>query len=162
MNEDLIIEMVDDFLKPFGCDSDLDSDFFYSTEEERVYFSILSSERSDRLFKEYILSHFNYKVSNIFIISLLHEVGHHFTYSFFTRAEKRKAQMEKYRISAELAKNDTDEVYSSYFDISIEKVATEWAINYYKENKKRCDDFYFQFQKTLFEEYLKAGLTIPF
>ena len=50
LNEDLLVEMVDEFLEPFGCDSDFDADFSYDPEDETICFSIAITERSNRLF----------------------------------------------------------------------------------------------------------------
>lgn len=158
LNEDLLVEMVDEFLEPFGCDSDFDSDFFYDAEEERVYFSILSAERSERLFKEYILKTFNVNIENIFMISLLHEVGHHFTIYNFSAPELKKAHKEKEKIEKELNKADNDLTFSRYFDINIEKVATEWAINYYLSHQARCEKFFKAFSEKLHEEYKRFGV----
>lgn len=158
-NEEALIELVDNFLTPFGCDSDLDSDFSYDSEDDRVYFSIIVSERSDRLFKQYISNEFHFDVSNIFIISLLHEVGHAQTLWQFSQKQIQSAHRAKKSIEKKLEKNNSDEIYSQYFDLSIEKAATAWAVNYYKNNKARCDEFYSLFEKTLHEEFKRIGLT---
>lgn len=159
LNEDLLVTIVDEFLSPFGCDSDFDSDFSFDPEDDRVYFSVIVAERADRLFKEYVAKTFNYSIPNIFMLSLLHEVGHFFTLYTFSKEEIKKARKVKKHIEKELEKNNSDEVYSRYFDLSIEKVATEWAINYYKENTKRCEDFYSKFLQTLKAEYKRLGVT---
>lgn len=158
LNEDLLVEMIDNFLEPFGCDSDFDSDFFYDAEEERVYFSILIAERSERLFKEYILKTFHVNIENAFMISLLHEVGHHYTLNKFSKREIKKAHLEKQKIEQELEKSDNDLTYSRYFDINIEKIATEWAVKYYTTHQKKCDDFYKAFSQMLHEEYKRLGV----
>lgn len=160
LNEDLLVEMVDDFLSPFGCDSDFDSDFFYDSEEQRVYFSIIVSERSDRLFKEYIEKEFHFNVTNIFMISLLHEVGHFFTLKNFSKKKIRAAHEEKDIIAEALEMdNSNDEIYSLYFNLDIEKAATAWAVKYYKEHTKRCEDFYKSFIEVLQAEYKRLGVT---
>lgn len=159
LNEDLLVSLVDDFLEPFGLDSDFDSDFSYDPDDERVYFSIAVSERADRLFKQYVLSHFHFKISNIFMISLLHEVGHAFTLGNFSKMEIKTDHFEKETIEEMLDADDSDDIYSLYFDLKIEKVATEWAVNYYKENTKRCEDFYSKFVNALRAEYKRLGVT---
>lgn len=159
LNEDLLVSLVDDFLEPFGLDSELDSDFGYDSEDERVYFSILYTERSDRLFKQYIQKEFNFDPPNLFMISLLHEVGHAYTLPTFSKTIIKATNKAKKLIEKELEKNDSDTIYSSYFDLSIEKVATAWAVDYYKSNKTRCDEFYSRFEKTLLSELHKIGLT---
>lgn len=159
LNEDLFVSLVDEFLEPFGIDSDFSSDFSYDPEDERVYFSIMVSERADRLFKQYVLSHFHFEISNIFMISLLHEVGHAFTLNSFSKMEIKNDHLAKETIEEMLHADDSDDIYSLYFDLKIERVATAWAINYYKANKKRCDDFYLKFVSALKKEYLRLGLT---
>lgn len=159
LNEDLLVSLVDDFLEPFGLDSDFDSDFSYDPSEDRVYFTVIVSERSDRLFKQYISNEFHFDPPSIFMISLLHEVGHAYTLSSFSQMKIKNAHRAKKLIEQELAKNDSDSVYSQYFDLKIEKVATAWAVEYYKANRKRCDDFYSIFEKTLKKEYERIGLT---
>lgn len=160
LNEDLLVEMVDNFLEPFGCDSDFSSDFSYDPEDERVYFSIAFSERADKLFKEYVLKKFNFEIKNIFIMSLLHEVGHFFTLNTFSKMEIENDHLAKEVIEEMLDADDSDdEIYSLYFDLKIERVATAWAVDYYKSNKKRCDNFYLNFVQTLKAEYERIGLT---
>ena len=159
LNEDLLISIVDDFLKPFGCNSDFDTDFSYDPEDERVYFSIAISERAERLYKEYVKKVFHFNFSNIFLMCLLHEVGHFYTLHTFSKIRLTTAHEAKEIIEEALKMDDCDEIYSLYFDVSIEKVATAWAIDYYKANKKRCDNFYLKFQNALKSEYKRLGVT---
>lgn len=159
LNEDLLVEMVDEFLEPFGCDSDFSSDFSYDPEDDRVYFSIIVAERSDRLFKQYVSTHFHFETPSIFMLSLLHEVGHAYTLHTFSKMRLETAHEAKKIIEEALEMDDSDEIYSLYFDLSIEKVATAWAVDYYKANRKRCDDFYSRFLQTLKAEYERIGLT---
>ena len=159
LNEDLLVEMVDEFLEPFGCDSDFSSDFSYDPEDDRVYFSIMVTERSDRLFKQYVSTHFHFETPSIFMLSLLHEVGHAYTLHTFSKMRLETAHEAKKLIEEALEIDNSDEIYSLYFDLSIEKVATAWAVDYYRANRKRCDDFYSRFLQTLKAEYERIGLT---
>ena len=159
LNEDLLVEMVDEFLEPFGVDSDFSSDFSYDPEDDRVYFSIIVAERSDRLFKQYVSTHFHFETPSIFMLSLLHEVGHAYTLHTFSKMRLETAHEAKKIIEEALEMDDSDEIYSLYFDLSIEKVATAWAVDYYKANRKRCDNFYSRFLQTLKAEYERIGLT---
>ena len=163
LDTDILVSLVDTFLEPLGVSSDFDSDFYYDPEDELVYFSVLFTDRSDRLWKEYIKKTFSFEVDNIFMLSLLHEVGHHYTLNTFSRMRIKTAHQAKELINEELGKLDPsdpayDVVYSNYFDLSIEKVATAWAIDYYKANKKRCDDFYSIFEKELHKQYKALGV----
>ena len=159
LDEDLLVSLVDEFLKPFGCDSDFSSDFSYDPEDERVYFSIAVTERADRLFKSYVKKTFHFNIPHIFMISLLHEVGHFYTLHTFSKMRLEAAHSAKDLIEEALKMDDDDEIYSLYFDLSIEKVATAWAVDYYRKNMKRCEDFYSKFEKTLKAEYERIGWT---
>ena len=159
LNKDLLVEMVDEFLEPFGCDSDFSSDFSYDPNDDKVYFSIIVAERSDRLFKEYVSTHFHFETPSIFMLSLLHEVGHAYTLHTFSKMRLKTAHEAKEIIEEALKMDNSDEIYSLYFDLSIEKVATAWAVDYYKANRKRCDDFYSKFLQVLKAEYKRIGLT---
>lgn len=159
LNEDLLVEMVDEFLEPFGVDSDFSSDFSYDPEDDRVYFSIIVTERFDRLFKQYVSTHFHFETPSIFMLSLLHEVGHAYTLHTFSKMRLKTDHEAKKLIEEVLEIDNSDEIYSLYFDLSIEKVATAWAVDYYKANRKRCDDFYSKFLQTLKAEYERIGLT---
>ena len=159
LNEDLLVEMVDEFLEPFGCDSDFGADFSYDPEDDTIYFSIAVTERANRLFKSYIEKTFHFNVPHIFMISLLHEVGHFYTLHTFSKMRIETAHSAKDLIEEALKMDNDDEIYSLYFDLSIEKVATAWAVDYYRKNMKRCEDFYSKFEKTLKAEYERIGLT---
>lgn len=158
LNTDILVEIVDEFLAPLDCDSDFDADFYYDEEENTVYFSVLVAERAERLFKQYVKTTFNFETPNIFVLSLLHEVGHAQTLGNFSKKEKRNAHKQKEIIEKELKINDNDEVYSRYFDINIEKVATAWAVKYYQENVARCEKFYNIFEKELHKQFIELGL----
>lgn len=159
LNEDLLVSLVDEFLKPFGIDSDFSSDFSYDPEDERVYFSIMVSERADRLFKQYVSSHFHFETPSIFMLSLLHEVGHAYTMPTLSKLRIDADHQAKEIIEEALSIDDDDEIYSLYFDLGIERVATAWAVDYYKAHKERCDNFYSKFLNALKSEYERMGLT---
>lgn len=159
INQELLIDMVDDFLKPFGVDSDFSSDFSYDPEDDRVYFSLLIGERQERLFRKYVQEKFNYTIPNIFMLTLLHEVGHAYTFFSFSKDEIRTARRAKEHLEKELKRNNIDSVYIRYFDLPIEKVATEWAIAYYKKHTRRCENFWSKFKEILQEEYNRLGVT---
>ena len=160
---DRLVEIVDEFVAPFGLDSDYDADFYYDSEETRVYFSIVISERSVRLFKEYIKNTFNFDAPNIFMISLLHEIGHAETLDTVSTKQLKADHKAKEALTQALdaMSNDDpnyDKVFSTYFDLTIEKIATQWAVDYYKANRKKCDDFYSIFLNALQKEFKRIDL----
>lgn len=159
INYDVLVEAVDEFLEPFGCDSDYDNDFFYDKSENTVYFSIIVSERADRLFKEYVKKTFHFSTPNVFMMSLLHEVGHAYTLGNFSRTALKTDMDAKAMLEDALSMKDDDELFSMYFDLEVEKAATAWAVDYYKANTERCEQFYAKFLKILKNELIKIGLS---
>lgn len=157
--EDVLVSLVDEFLEPFGCTAEFSNDFSYCPEDNEITFTILYSERADRLFREYIKSHFSFEVPNLFMMSLLHEVGHAMTLFTFSKTEMENAHHAKELIENDLKEEDTDETFSKYFDLDIEKVATEWAVNYYRSNSEKIEDFYLKFEKTLHQAFTELELT---
>lgn len=66
--------------------------------------------------KEYgfVLTHKNW-----FVLSVLHELGHHYTIEYFTVEEWNKSQHE--------CEHENEHYYEP-----VEKIATDWAVEYYK------------------------------
>ena len=159
LNEDLLVSLMDEFLEPFGLDSDFDSDFYYDPEEERVYFTVLMTEKSDRLFKQYILNEFSFCPPSIFMMSILHEIGHAFTYYDLPIEVIIEDNKEKKQIEELYNLYEQDETYLRYFDLKMERVATEWAVKYYKEHEKEVGDFFLKFVNALNKEYKRLELT---
>lgn len=73
--------------------------------------------------------------------SVLHEVGHHFTQD----DELYENDLEMRAILALVPTPTTDEGYRNianmYFDLPSEYEATEWAINYVRNNYTECQQF---------------------
>lgn len=75
---------------------------------------------------------------NVRIISLLHEIGHFATFDMQEWLD-RNAEVEKL---TERYYNDEisyEELNYAYWNLPNEYKATEWAVNYYKSNKEKCD-----------------------
>lgn len=136
----------------------LDADFYYHTEKEKVFFSLLVSERSDRCFKTFINRNYQFEVSSdieLFVISVLHEIGHHKTIFKMPDYVYNFSEDEENRIHAELKKNDTDEIYSRYFYLPAEIIATDWAMKWVKKHPKKFKALAEEVQSLLNDFYAK-------
>ena len=118
----------------------LDADFWYDCITEEVHFSIIMSERGDRCFKKFFRKQYGIDLKTsveLFVMSVLHEIGHYYTYDDVTDDIFNYCKDEEERIQAELEINDTDEIYSRYFYLPDEIVANDWAAAWYKDHPKK-------------------------
>ena len=118
---------IDNFTRNFNCTASLGSDFCYLSNYNLIYYS-LSSTSNDDTFYNFINSNFSNTNIDIFIWSLLHEIGHKITENRFNDKE-----WEEYNhfISHWNEKKLSDDVY---YNLPIEYAATSWAANYIKDH----------------------------
>lgn len=130
---------MDKFLKPFGLKSCLGADFSYHTITETIQFCLAIDENQNDFFVEFIEKNFDYKVRDIFLVSLLHEVGHHFTLEDFDDEEWNDDHLKKVFIEATITEENYKEKSFQYFSLPIEFAATAWAIDYLKSHEKEVN-----------------------
>ena len=152
-------------LAPFGiAKAVLSNTYSYLWEKEIVTFTVFESEFEDEWFKEFIYERFGYAVNEYgFIISLLHEVGHHNTYDDIDVSTINFCSDEKARISREMEDAEDESVAKAlewqYFNLPDEIVATEWAVNFAKENPEVIKEMWDTLKQELLKFYKKNDLT---
>lgn len=100
-----------------------------------ITYTILVSKRMDDMFYDYAKS-LGLKVDcGIFILSLLHEVGHHITY------DDIDVDTWNYDIDVKATLTDSDEDCQEYFRLESEKVATQWAVNFINNHYVEVERF---------------------
>lgn len=152
-----IDELVNNFCEKFGCTAEFGAEFCYYHSDETVCYSLAVVEESDKTWKEYVKDTFNFRITNIFMFSLLHEIGHHFTMDKFSPIYQRKEDAVVRKIEKNLSKSD-DEVLDKklrlqYFDLPMEKVATKWAVKYYRTHRQAINRFYRKLEKEIHKFY---------
>lgn len=107
--------------------------FFYSPDDELICFTFNENEESNREWKKFLAEEFNFTLTkeNLFTMSILHELGHHYTVSFFSDEQWEEEATEKPLFGLTGAERD-----QAYFRLPIEKAATEFAIKCYTKNKE--------------------------
>ena len=148
---------VSSVLKPYGIKNAFYDDeigYCYFPGDGKVSFKIIEEDFSDELFIDFIRENFGYTVFNSFIISLLHEVGHHYTLDLIDDETNAFCEFEKERISVDLAnattKEEIKELNYQYFNLPDEIEATAWAVEYAEKHpqqikrmwRKVCDALY--------------------
>ena len=116
---------------------DFDDDFCADVVNKIVYVESKEHIEEDRLIQEFVQEKFKV-LMDPFLIGILHEVGHIMTYD-------EQKNDERSLLYALLAINYNEKEYEEYskmyFSIPAEFEATKWAVNYYINHKKLCDNF---------------------
>ena len=153
---------IDSFLEKFGCTSEPALKFQYC-EDDVIQYSILITDKFDKTFTDYARKKGFPEKLDIFVLSLLHEIGHHKTIDYvpFHIRLGNKIMKKIYDLSIKINYGWLEKVAYKYYDLYVERIATEWAINYAKENieelinleKSIYDELYMIYDKTGILEY---------
>ena len=135
------LEIIDDIINNFtethfGVCASMDTDFFYDPEEDDVTYAFVVSEKNDRMFMECVHSIAPNLTCDIFLLSLLHEVGHHYTWDNLTYEEQCYSPSGK-----------------EYYYCPKEIVATKWAIEYILSHVAEVKTFWEELQPHIIKFY---------
>lgn len=117
---DKINQILNDFLAPFECECELGTDFEYITTDSLIRYALVVPGGSSEAFLHHVEQLFPNIKADIFIWSVLHELGHHETVDDF-EDEDWEDYMEK------CGRGLSNE---AYFELDIEDAATRWAGEY--------------------------------
>lgn len=150
-------------LKNFGVKAKLSTEYAYYFSKALVTFKLTENTIEDELFNQFIFDRFGYQVENTFIISLLHEVGHHLANDEIEGALYNFCWDEKDRIEKAMknatTENEIKELEYQYFALPDEIMATQWAVNFARNNVMECDIMWENIKTALYKFYKKNGLT---
>ncbi len=148
-------------LKPFGISSaSLSDEYAYYFEDESVSFK-LTSAIEDKWFNEFIAERFNYVCDVPFVLSLLHEIGHHKANDEIEGAIYDFCIAEKERINEEMQTANADQSRAlewQYFNLPDEIMATQWAVNYAKEHPKKIQNMWERMKADILAFYAENDL----
>lgn len=128
-------------------------------------------EIQDNVWLEWIKETFDFECDNVFMISLLHEAGHLATWTDFKKFHSKDFVFSQDEtkvcddISRDLCAHGMANTKAfkdncrRYNAIPIEKIATQWAVNFYKNYKKDVKKCYNKICKILIKFYKKNGVT---
>jgi len=106
--------------------------FCFMPDDEVITFTYDEPTEANSEWKKFLKESFNFDLTNenVFTMSILHELGHHYTVDLFTDEEWTEQATEK------ALENVADSEYcQAYFNLPIEKKATEYAVSAYKQNE---------------------------
>jgi hypothetical protein len=133
---------ITNLVTPFGIDKAvMQEEWMYDFGLNRVEFT-LQQDWSDEAYNYFLEQEFHLKNPNVFVISLLHEVGHHMTDDDFDDMDSLFIYAQKQKVLSRLKRAKTDKeriaIEQDYFRIADEYAATAWAVDYYTNNRKEC------------------------
>lgn len=109
------------------------ADFFYCEAENVIEFSLLETPKQNKLFMEFCFDNgLKYDMGS-FLMSFLHELGHHetlFAIDELTYNDNWKTKM---------TLTNSEEDMIKYYNLEVEKEATLWAIDFANENRENLE-----------------------
>jgi hypothetical protein len=149
-------------VKRFGISKAVcSSEYSYIFEDESITFKLTEGTTEDEWFAEFIKERFGYEVKYPFVISLLHEVGHHKANDDIDGMVYDFCMAEKERINAEMQDADADRSKAlewQYFNLPDEIMATQWAVAYAKKHPKIVEKMWAEMAVALMDFYRVNGV----
>ena len=145
-----INNIINNFVSKFECTAEMGLDFSYYYATNTIEWTFFITEITDDSFIKFLEEKFPDINCNIFIWSLLHEVGHHETIDSWTYEEQECFDKEKDRIQALFNQTSSSEYCFQYYSLPDEMLATTWAANYIRNNKDEIRTFYEEFRSGIY------------
>lgn len=146
-----IENILNKFLEPFECKSELGSDFSYWYSESLICFALAVTESNDIDFREFCKELQPELHCDIFLLSFMHELGHHETLDEWNDEEYLDMKIQKEQINK--MKVSQREKNFMYFNIPDERRATEWGLQYIMEHKTEIALLWNRLQQAIFQFY---------
>ena len=148
-------------VKMFGIEDIRMADWGYYSNDYSIEYTLFENRIEDELFLDFVKERFNYKPLNNFMLSLFHEIGHHYTYDEATESDiiYDFCQAEKNRIENEMqfvkSEKDAKRLEYQYFNLPDEIIATQWAVDYMQNNKEEVKAMWKRIEKEIVRFYEK-------
>lgn len=142
-----ISRIINEFLKPFECTARMGTDFCYLYHKNLIFYSIVWMNNGAEDFLNSVLRLEPEVEADIFLWSLLHEIGHHETYDEISDEENDYCDDTKKKIEEGELPNEL------YYDMIDERLATEWAVEYANTHKEELKAFWGKLQPAIMDFY---------
>ena len=149
-----ISRVINEFLKPFECTARMGTDFCYLYHKSLIFYSVLWTNNGAEDFLNSVLRLKPEVDADIFLWSLLHELGHHETYDEIDDEENDYCDETKKRIEAGELPNEM------YYNLTDERMATEWAVEYANTHKEELAKFWEKLQAAILNFYEVNGVKV--
>lgn len=153
----MIDKVLNDFLEPFEAIAEMGDTFCYCLVSSTINYTLLEEPE-----EKYFLNHVFSLAPDLagydgFLISFLHELGHHYTLDELSEDEVDESLSAKYRISDEYTDGRVD-LQEEYYNLPDEAAATNWAIEYIRNNREKIDEFWSKLLNAIVQFY-EANVT---
>ena len=152
---------IEKFYKNLGYDEIecfLDADFAYYQTTNEISYSLLTMPVNDAAFSEYLKEKYpDAPQINMFVFSLLHELGHYLTLPLISKKKRRKWRKKKKMLEKTRIYSDSDKynLQLAYCNLPDERIATQKAVELLINNYDYVKQFEANVMKKIFEFYEK-------
>ena len=148
--------IINKFLEEFDAWCGVGPEFAYWTCDSKIDYSFATPNIGTQYFMENLANIAPDIKCDPFLISLLHELGHHETGHMFEEVEdllfrKRKESMAVKLTTA--SEEEARDLHFKYFNMPDEYEATMWAVNYMRNNTEKVAKFWNELQPAIQEFY---------
>lgn len=145
---DEINKVINEFLEPFELTAELGTDFDYCFLEDKVHYALIVGDASSKLFMENAEARFPDIHADVFLWSLLHEIGHSET------LDDLDDGVEELCIEIKRGLNghtdwSIEHRHMIYFNCPDEMAATDWAGEYMMDHKDEIATFWNKLQPVI-------------
>lgn len=144
-----ITKLLNDFVRTIDEELSIeeDSDFAYYPLSNKITYSLVVSEKSNADFMRSV-EFFKPRVKcDIFLWSILHEIGHHETIDELSDADLADSEIIKFFVS------DGGMSEELYYECPDERAATGWAVQYAESHTAILAKFWEELQKAIMRFY---------
>ena len=136
-----IDNIINDFLEPFGLTTELGTDFDYCFVEDKVHYALVIEDTSSKLFMKNAEMRFPDVHADIFLWSLLHEIGHSETLDDLEDGVEELCMEIKEKLN-EHTDWSAETRHMIYFNCPDEEAATNWAGEYMMNHSEEVTIFW--------------------
>ena len=143
-----INNIINEFLVPFGLTAELGTDFDYCVLEDKIHYTLVVGDICSKLFIENVEARFPDVHADVFLWSLLHEIGHSETLDDLNDGVEELCM----EIKRELYRHQNwsiEDLHAIYFNCPDEKAATDWAGEYMMNHGKEITIFWDKLQPVI-------------
>lgn len=151
-----VIKAIENYLfDNFGIDGTVSDEFNADNELNVIEYSLTNyRDDVDSYFTRYICENYGIKIP-VFLMSIYHEIGHIMSADLLTLKKVQDGQIQKEILQIQLddirekENRNPYEFYEMYWNIYMEKIANDWAVDYIKNNRTEVLGFWNAIKKDL-------------
>ena len=147
LGSEKITNILNNFLAQFELTAEMGMDFSYYYDDNLITYSLIYSEQGASDFMESVEEKSPTIDADVFLWSVLHEVGHHETIDELTEEEEEYSENTKRRILEE------NLPHKLYYNLPDEYAATSWAVQYAEEHFEEISDLWNKLREAIMEFY---------